>query len=63
MKSAKSLAPNVVEEAETHIAALKELRRREKGLTRDLEKVFLKFTGEEDAGPKKAKKVEKNRRV
>ena len=69
LKSAKTLAPNVVEEAETHIGVLKELRRREKELTRDLEKVFLKFTGEEEEKPKKVrkpktakKKVRKTRR-
>lgn len=56
LRSAKTLAPHVVEEAEMHIAALKELRKREKELTRDLEKVFLKFTGEEEQKPKKAKK-------
>ena len=56
LKSAKTLAPNVVEEAETHIGVLKELRKREKELTRDLEKVFLKFSDEETSKPKKARK-------
>ena len=57
LKSAKSLTPNVVEEAETHIGLLKELRRREKELTRDFEKVFLKYTGEEK--PEKKTKAKK----
>lgn len=63
LKSAKSLAPNVVEEAETHIGVLKELRKREKELTRDLEKVFLKFGSEKEEKSKKENKKAKAKKV
>ena len=62
LKSAKTLAPNVVEEAEMHIEALKDLRKREKGLTRDLAKVFLKFSDEDDEKPKAGKQTRTKRK-
>jgi seryl-tRNA synthetase len=56
LKSAKTLAPNVAEEAEEHLAQLKHLRKKEKELTCDLEKVLLKFPVEEEEKPRKTKK-------